>query len=34
MLDDANLGISRYLKYKLGQYHLNGTWLGYVELGS
>lgn len=34
MLDDKAAGISRYLKFQLGQYALNGTWLGYTELGS
>ena len=34
MLDDKSQGISRYMKFQLGQYALNGTWLGFTELGS
>jgi len=34
MKDDKNTGASKYLKFQLGQYALNGTWLGYTELGA
>jgi hypothetical protein len=34
MLDDKSKGLSRYMKFQLGQYALNGTWLGFTELGS
>ena len=34
MVDDKSSGASRYMKFQLGQYALNGTWLGFTELGS
>ena len=34
MLDDKSNGVSRHMKFQLGQYALNGTWLGFTELGS
>ena len=34
MLDNIATGESRFLNFKLGIYVLNGTWLGYIDLGS
>lgn len=34
MLKDTAQGKSNNLNFKLAQYHLNGTWLGYTDLSS